>query len=146
MGPKLIGLAAATVALASGHGHDAAPQREAISSPPHLLTSPPTPTPTPGRPGPPRAVRLTIGVSGDLLPHLPIVARAHALAGGGRHPGHVGVHAARGGRARAGGAPPVLGWCTPPGGGGGRGAAGWGWSPTPAGSGRRPRATRSQRV
>src|SRR3954465_1478714 len=84
MGPKLIGLAAATVALASGHGHDAAPQRGAISRPPHSLTSTPTPTPTPtaGRPGPPRAVRLTIGVSGDLLPHLPIVARAPALAGG----------------------------------------------------------------
>src|SRR3954453_16234251 len=84
MGPKLIGLAAATVALASGHGHDAAPQREAISRPPHSLTSTPTPTPTPtaGRPGPPRAVRLTIGVSGDLLPHLPIVARARSLAGG----------------------------------------------------------------
>jgi hypothetical protein len=29
-----------------------------------------------------RAVRLTIAVSGDLLPHLPIVARARALAGG----------------------------------------------------------------
>src|SRR3954447_23012390 len=85
MGPKLIGLSAATVALASGHGHDAAPQRGAISRPPHSLTSTPTPTPTPtpGRPGPPRAVRLTIGVSGDLLPHLPIVARAHVLAGGG---------------------------------------------------------------
>src|SRR3954452_4777963 len=80
MGRKLIGMAAATVALASGHGHDAAPQRGAISRPPHSLTS--TPTPTPGRPGPPRAVRLTIGVSGDLLPHLPIVARAHVLAGG----------------------------------------------------------------
>src|SRR4051794_26588044 len=78
MGPKLIGMAAATVALAVGHGHDAASPQGAISRPPH----PPTPTPTPGRPGPPRAVRLTIGVSGDLLPHLPIVARAHALAGG----------------------------------------------------------------
>ncbi|HKH17240.1 MAG TPA: CapA family protein [Solirubrobacteraceae bacterium] len=30
-----------------------------------------------------RAVRLTIAVSGDLLPHLPIVARARALARGG---------------------------------------------------------------
>ena len=30
----------------------------------------------------PRAVRLTVGVSGDLLPHLPIVARARALAHG----------------------------------------------------------------
>ena len=31
---------------------------------------------------PPRAIRLTIGVSGDLLPHLQVVARARALAGG----------------------------------------------------------------
>src|SRR3954469_17776562 len=57
MRPGLIGIAAATVVLFSGLGHDAA--RAA----------------TPG-------VRLTIGVGGDLLPHLPIVARAHALAGG----------------------------------------------------------------
>ena len=42
-----------------------------------------TPTPqTPEPPPPPPAVRLTIGVSGDLLPHLPIVARARALARG----------------------------------------------------------------
>ena len=27
------------------------------------------------------ATTLTIGVSGDLLPHLPVVARAQALAG-----------------------------------------------------------------
>jgi poly-gamma-glutamate capsule biosynthesis protein CapA/YwtB (metallophosphatase superfamily) len=32
--------------------------------------------------GPPGTTHLTIGVSGDLLPHLPVVARAHALAGG----------------------------------------------------------------
>ncbi len=32
--------------------------------------------------GPPETTRLTIGVSGDLLPHLPIVARAHSLADG----------------------------------------------------------------
>jgi poly-gamma-glutamate synthesis protein (capsule biosynthesis protein) len=31
---------------------------------------------------PPETTRLTVGVSGDLLPHLPIVARAHALADG----------------------------------------------------------------
>ena len=41
----------------------------------------PTPTPTPAPPAP-KTTRLTIGVSGDLLPHLPIVARARALAGG----------------------------------------------------------------
>ena len=79
MRPGLIGIAA-TVALAIGHGQDNVPQRAATLEQPPPPT--PTPTPTPGRPGPPRAVRLTIGVSGDLLPHLPIVARAHVLAGG----------------------------------------------------------------
>jgi len=74
----LIGVAAATVALASGNGPDDGPQRAAIAK----LPLAPTPTPTAGGHGPPRAVRLTIGVSGDLLPHLPIVARAHRLAGG----------------------------------------------------------------
>src|SRR3954452_18299076 len=76
--PGLIGIAAATVALASGHGRDHAPHRTAMLEP----AVAPTPTPAPARPAPPRAVRLTIGVSGDLLPHLPIVARAHLLAGG----------------------------------------------------------------
>src|SRR3954463_2310603 len=80
MGPKLIGMAAATVALAGGHGPDAGPRRGAISRPPHSLTS--TPTPAPDRLASPEAVKLTIGVSGDLLPHLPIVARAHVLAHG----------------------------------------------------------------
>ena len=74
MRPGLIGIAAATVALATGHGQDDEPQR--------AVPRPPTPTPTPGNLGPPRAVRMTIGVGGDLLPHLPIVARAHVLAGG----------------------------------------------------------------
>jgi poly-gamma-glutamate synthesis protein (capsule biosynthesis protein) len=44
------------------------------------LTQAPTPTPT-AAPAP-GTIRLTIGVSGDLLPHLPIVARARELAGG----------------------------------------------------------------
>jgi poly-gamma-glutamate capsule biosynthesis protein CapA/YwtB (metallophosphatase superfamily) len=50
----------------------------------HGLTQAPTPTPTaaPVPPPAPRTIRLTIGVSGDLLPHLPVVARARALAGG----------------------------------------------------------------
>src|SRR4051812_50183407 len=77
--PGLIGIAAATVALASGHGRDHAPHRAAMLEP----AVAPTPTPAPARPPPPRAVRLTIGGSGDLLPHLPIVARPHVLAGGG---------------------------------------------------------------
>lgn len=47
----------------------------------------PTPTPSPAptaTPEPARAppVRLTVSVSGDLLPHLPIVDRARALGGG----------------------------------------------------------------
>src|SRR3954447_5063462 len=79
MFPGLIGIAAATVALAMGNGQDRVPQGAATLKLP--LAPTPTLTPTPGRLGPPRAVRLTIGVSGDLLPHLPIVARAHVLAG-----------------------------------------------------------------
>src|SRR5215217_2461382 len=46
------------------------------------LTRAPTPTPTPAPPVAPGTTRLTIGVSGDLLPHLPVVGRARALAGG----------------------------------------------------------------
>src|SRR4051812_4724724 len=80
MFPGLIGIAAATVALAMGNGQDRVPQRPAMLKLPLAQTS--TPMPTPGRLGPPRAVRLTIGVTGDLLAHLPIVARAHVLAGG----------------------------------------------------------------
>ena len=41
-----------------------------------------TPMPQTPDPPPPPAVRLTIGVSGDLLPHLQIVARARAMAHG----------------------------------------------------------------
>jgi poly-gamma-glutamate capsule biosynthesis protein CapA/YwtB (metallophosphatase superfamily) len=70
--------AAAAVGLMGGCGGDGS--RHAAATP----TSTPTPAaiPTPDRPAAPRAVRLTIGVSGDLLPHLPVVARARALAGG----------------------------------------------------------------
>ena len=42
----------------------------------------PTPSPAARRRGEPPVRRLTIAVSGDLLPHLPVVARARALAGG----------------------------------------------------------------
>ena len=76
MRARLIGIAAATVALASGHGPDDEPLRAAMRKLPRTPMSTPTPTPAPG------SVRLTVGVSGDLLPHLPIVARAHALADG----------------------------------------------------------------
>ena len=46
------------------------------------LAAPSTSTAQTPDPPAPRAVRLTIGVSGDLLPHLQIVARARALAHG----------------------------------------------------------------
>jgi Bacterial capsule synthesis protein PGA_cap len=65
---------AATIALGAGCG-----DREVRRA---SQTPTPTPTPTPEPARPPRAIRLTIGVSGDLLPHLPVVARANALAGG----------------------------------------------------------------
>jgi poly-gamma-glutamate synthesis protein (capsule biosynthesis protein) len=68
MRPGLIVVAAVIIALAAGCGSDE-PRYEAAPLPPLP-------------PAPPRAVRLTIGVSGDLLPHLQIVARARALAGG----------------------------------------------------------------
>src|SRR3954468_18009446 len=70
MRPRVIGIAAATVALVSGPGQQAESQRPARPE----LPLAPTPAPTP--------VRLTIGVSGDLLAHLPVVARAHVLAHG----------------------------------------------------------------
>ena len=66
MRPGLIVTAAVTIALVAGCGSD---------EPRHEVAATATPVP-------PRAVRLTIGVSGDLLLHLPIVARARALAGG----------------------------------------------------------------
>jgi poly-gamma-glutamate synthesis protein (capsule biosynthesis protein) len=64
------------VAIAVAAGCDDDAPRQAVQTPG------PTPTPTPAPERPPRPVRLTIGVTGDLLPHLPVVARAHALAGG----------------------------------------------------------------
>jgi capsule synthesis protein PGA_cap len=48
-------------------------------APTATLTPTPTATLAPARP---RPVRLTIGVTGDLLPHLPVVARARVLARG----------------------------------------------------------------
>jgi poly-gamma-glutamate capsule biosynthesis protein CapA/YwtB (metallophosphatase superfamily) len=72
-----IALAVVTITPLAGCGDDR------VSTQP---TATPTQTPTTTPPAPeapePRAVRLTIGVSGDLLPHLPIVARARAHAGG----------------------------------------------------------------
>ena len=64
--------------VAAGCGDEASPPRAAQTATP---TPSPTATPAPA-PRPPRPKRLTIGVSGDLLPHMPIVARAAAHAGG----------------------------------------------------------------
>ena len=77
MRPVSTVLAATVVAVvAAGCGEEASRPRAAATS-----TATPSPTETPV-PAPPRPKRLTIGVSGDLLPHLPIVARAAAHAGG----------------------------------------------------------------
>jgi poly-gamma-glutamate capsule biosynthesis protein CapA/YwtB (metallophosphatase superfamily) len=73
MRARWIVVAAVTIVLVAGCG--GAESRDEVAVPP-------VPTATPGPSPPPRAVRLTIGVSGDLLLHLPIVARAHALARG----------------------------------------------------------------
>jgi poly-gamma-glutamate capsule biosynthesis protein CapA/YwtB (metallophosphatase superfamily) len=75
--PLLIVLAALALVAGCG-GEDDAPRAQ----PPAATASPaPEPEPDPPRRRP-RTVRLTVGVSGDLLPHLPVVARARALAGG----------------------------------------------------------------
>jgi hypothetical protein len=72
-------LAASVAGLAlSACNDDTRPPRAA--SPP-TPTVAPTPAPQPREP----PVRLTVAVSGDLLPHLPIVARAHALGGDRRY-------------------------------------------------------------
>jgi poly-gamma-glutamate capsule biosynthesis protein CapA/YwtB (metallophosphatase superfamily) len=77
-----IGVFAAGAVLSGGWGDDGWGHAAAARG----STPAPTPTPTataaPARRAAPHTVRLTIGVSGDLLPHLPVVARARALAGG----------------------------------------------------------------
>ena len=75
-----IALAAVALAAVAACSDDAS--RPAASTPAPTPTSTATPTATPEGPASPQAVRLTVGVSGDLLPHLPVVARARALAGG----------------------------------------------------------------
>jgi Bacterial capsule synthesis protein PGA_cap len=77
MRPLPIVIAGVVIVLAAGCD-DEQPQRQTVQMP---TPATPTPTPTPA-PKKPRAVNLTVGVSGDLLPHLPIVARARAHAGG----------------------------------------------------------------
>jgi poly-gamma-glutamate synthesis protein (capsule biosynthesis protein) len=68
---------ALTAACGDGAGGDSAAQQ------------PPAPTPAPAEPTPPpvpepEPVRFTISTSGDLLPHMPVVDRAQALARDGR--------------------------------------------------------------
>jgi poly-gamma-glutamate capsule biosynthesis protein CapA/YwtB (metallophosphatase superfamily) len=70
--------AGVTIVVVAGCGGDEPRDEVAAAG----LTVPSLPTATPAPSAPPQAVRLTIGVSGDLLLHLPIVARARALAGG----------------------------------------------------------------
>ena len=70
----------AALALAAAAGCSEASDRPRV---PARATPPPSPTPASAEaPRWPPPKRLTIGVSGDLLPHLPIVARAHAYARG----------------------------------------------------------------
>jgi hypothetical protein len=76
-------LAALVLGLAVAACGDDPPPSRAAATAAHNPTPTATPTPTPApAPRPPRPKRLTIGVSGDLLPHMPIVARAAAHAGG----------------------------------------------------------------
>jgi Bacterial capsule synthesis protein PGA_cap len=77
MRASLIALAAVVVAVvAACGGHES--RHPAAGITPAPTSAPPTQEPRKR----PRSVRITIGVSGDLLPHLQVVARAHALAGG----------------------------------------------------------------
>jgi poly-gamma-glutamate synthesis protein (capsule biosynthesis protein) len=75
----LVIAASGLAAAVAGCGDEPSPPRAAATATP---TATPSPAPTPQRPRTQRPTRLTIGVSGDLLPHMPIVARAQAHAGG----------------------------------------------------------------
>jgi hypothetical protein len=77
--PSIVPAALAIAVAAAGCG-DERKLPQAAATP----TATPTAVPSPGETAPqrPRPKRITIGVSGDLLPHLPIVARAQANAGG----------------------------------------------------------------
>lgn len=79
MRASLIVVTVLVMAVVAACGRDE--PRHPAATPARALT-PASATPTSARAKRPRAVRITIGVSGDLLLHLPIVARAHALAGG----------------------------------------------------------------
>ncbi len=76
-------LAAGVLACLAGCGDGPDPPRVAGTA---TATAAPTPAADPAPPQDesprPPPVRLTVAVSGDLLPHLPVVDRARALAGG----------------------------------------------------------------
>ena len=72
-------LASLSVAACGGGDGDAPPKRAAAPA----ATVTPAPAPAEAAPEPPAPVRITISASGDLLPHLPIVAQARAHARGG---------------------------------------------------------------
>jgi poly-gamma-glutamate capsule biosynthesis protein CapA/YwtB (metallophosphatase superfamily) len=71
-------MASAIAALAAGCGGDERPAPTRTASPAVTTAPAPPPEEPPRRP---RGVRLRIGVSGDLLPHMPIVARARTARG-----------------------------------------------------------------
>ena len=73
-----IALAIVTIAPLAACGSGATPAQQAATATP---TPTATATPAPETPQP-RTIRLTIGVTGDLLPHLPIVDQARAHANG----------------------------------------------------------------
>jgi poly-gamma-glutamate synthesis protein (capsule biosynthesis protein) len=76
----IAGALACLAQAACGDGSEQPPQpRRTASSSAQTPQPAPEPTATP-RPAP---VRLTVAVSGDLLPHLPVVARARAAADAG---------------------------------------------------------------
>jgi Bacterial capsule synthesis protein PGA_cap len=70
------------VVVGAACGDDGSPPQRVTGTPTATASPAETPAPAPAerRHRPP--VWLTIAVSGDLLPHLPVVARARALAGG----------------------------------------------------------------
>jgi poly-gamma-glutamate capsule biosynthesis protein CapA/YwtB (metallophosphatase superfamily) len=72
--PRALAVAALLLAAGCGRGGDPLPQPPGPRQEPVRAPAPDA--------KPPRTTRLTIGVSGDLLPHLPVVARAQTLAGG----------------------------------------------------------------
>jgi hypothetical protein len=76
---RRLALVLAASALVTGCGGDDDPPPASRQA---SVTPTPTPTATPAPPPRRRPVRITVGVSGDLLPHMPIVARARAHAGG----------------------------------------------------------------